>query len=72
MGYVMTAQLSVNADKCTGHGRCYSAAPTLLSDDDEGFVTLRGQTMQLSEDQLAAAQAAAAACPERAVVFTRH
>jgi ferredoxin len=71
MGHLMPAQLSVNADKCTGHGRCYSAAPTLLSDDEEGFVTLRGQTMELTDDQVAAAQAAADACPERAVTFTR-
>lgn len=68
----MSAELSVNAAKCTGHGRCYSAAPTLLSDDEEGFVTLRGHTMELSEDQLAAAQAAADACPERAVTFARQ
>lgn len=66
----MPAELSVNADRCTGHGRCYTAAPTLLSDDDEGFVTLRGRTMTVPGDQLAAAREAVAACPERALTLT--
>ena len=36
--------LSIDADKCMGHGRCYSVAPDLLTDDEEGFVAQRGQT----------------------------
>lgn len=67
----MTARLSVDAARCTGHGRCYSAAPSLLADDEEGFVTLRGSSMEISEDQLAAAEAAEAACPERSITLTR-
>lgn len=68
----MAATLSVDADKCTGHGRCYSTAPNLLSDDDEGFVTLRGHSMPISDGQLADAEEAAAACPERAITLTRN
>jgi len=59
--------LSVDASKCTGHGRCYTTSPELLSDDEEGFVTLRGSSQEVSDDQLAAAQRAVAACPERAI-----
>lgn len=33
----MGTVLSVDESRCTGHGRCYSVAPKLLSDDDEGF-----------------------------------
>jgi ferredoxin len=68
----MTVQstLSVDASRCTGHGRCYTAAPDLLSDDDEGFVTLRGRSMPIAADQLADARDAEAACPERAITLT--
>jgi ferredoxin len=67
----MSAKLSVDESRCTGHGRCYTVAPKLLSDDDEGFVTLRGSSMDITADQLADAQAAVAACPERAITLTR-
>jgi ferredoxin len=60
-------RLSVDETRCTGHGRCYDAAPGLLSDDEEGFVTLRGQSMDLPPDRLGQARLAVAACPERAV-----
>ncbi len=67
----MGGTLSVDAAKCTGHGRCYFVAPDLLSDDEEGFVTLRGSSMQVSDEQLADAAEAEAACPERAITLTR-
>ena len=31
-------KLTIDAAMCTGHGRCYTLAPDLLSYDDEGFV----------------------------------
>jgi ferredoxin len=67
----MRAVLTVDASRCTGHGRCYATAPTLLSDDDEGFVTLRGGSLEVDDDQLPDAEEAAAACPERAITLTR-
>jgi len=67
----MAAELSVDAAKCTGHGRCYTMAPDLLSDDEEGFVTLRGSSMPIDDSQLADAEEAEAACPERAITLTR-
>lgn len=63
----MGARLSVDETRCTGHGRCYDAAPGLLSDDEEGFVTLRGRSMEVPDGRLGEARLAAAACPERAV-----
>jgi len=67
----MGSELFVDAAKCTGHGRCYSTVPLLLSDDDEGFVTLRGNSMPIEDAQLADAEQAVAACPERAITLTR-
>jgi ferredoxin len=67
----MSMRLSVDESRCTGHGRCYSEAPKLLSDDDEGFVTLRGGSMEITDDQVADAEEAVAACPERAITLTR-
>lgn len=67
----MRRELAVDATRCMGHGRCYSAAPDLLSDDEEGFVTLRGGSMPIEDSQLAQAQEAVAACPEQAITLTR-
>jgi ferredoxin len=64
-------KLSVDDSRCMGHGRCYTVAPDLLADDEEGFVTLRGSAMAIGEDQLADAEAAEAACPERAISLQR-
>jgi ferredoxin len=69
MGDLMGMELRVDGDRCTGHGRCYDAAPRLLSDDDEGFVTLRGLAMPIGDGQLADAEAAVAACPEHAITL---
>jgi len=67
----MSTKLSVDESRCTGHGRCYTVAPKLLSDDDEGLVTLRGSSMEITDDQLDDAEEAVAACPERAITLTR-
>ena len=61
-------ELSVSAELCRGHGRCYTVAPDLLEDDeDEGFVTVRGQIIDVPDDQVDAARNAAGSCPERAI-----
>ena len=60
-------RLTVHADRCTGHGRCYSLAPELLDFDDEGFVTLRGRSIDVPDIQLTAASDAVAGCPEQAI-----
>jgi ferredoxin len=59
--------LSIDADRCMGHGRCYSAAARLLSDDEEGFVAQRGQVIEVSDGLLDEARDAVDACPEGAV-----
>jgi ferredoxin len=60
-------KLSVSAELCRGHGRCYSLAGDLLEDDDDGFVTIRGQIIDVPDDQVDDASNAAASCPEGAI-----
>lgn len=61
-------KLTVLADRCRGHGRCYTLAPDLLEDDDdEGYVTARGQVIVVPADQVDDARNAAGSCPERAI-----
>jgi ferredoxin len=60
-------RLFVDADECTGHGRCYQIAPDLLTYDDEGYVTIRGESIAVPGDQLEAAAEAAGTCPEGAI-----
>src|ERR1700683_2368396 len=63
----MATELRVDADRCTGHGRCYSTAPNLLSDDEEGFVTLRGSAMPIADGQLTDAPGEGGRSPPRAI-----
>src|SRR5580692_7908933 len=67
----MATELRVDSDRRTGHGRCYNAAPNLLSDDEEGFVTLRGSAMPIADGELADAEEAVSARPEHAITPAR-
>lgn len=60
-------RLSVDADACTGHGRCYRVASALLTFDDEGYVSVRGQAIDVPDDLRDAAEEAAGTCPELAI-----
>jgi ferredoxin len=62
-------KLSIDAALCRGHGRCYSLAEDLLEDDDEGFVTARGQIIDVPDDQSDDARNAAGSCPEGAITL---
>ncbi|MGA4689078.1 MAG: ferredoxin [Rhodococcus sp. (in: high G+C Gram-positive bacteria)] len=63
--------MSITRDKCMGHGRCYSVAPDLLSDDEEGFVAQAGQEFEVDGELIGQAEAAVGACPEQAIHFAR-
>lgn len=60
-------KLSVDSTRCVGHGRCYTVASELLTFDDDGYVTIRGQVVDVPDAQASAAREAAASCPEQAV-----
>jgi ferredoxin len=60
-------KLRVDGTNCMGHGRCYLMAPDLLTYDDEGYVTIRDQTIDVPADQVEAAEDAEGTCPEQAI-----
>lgn len=58
-------KLMIEADRCTGHGRCYSLAPDLFDSDDEGHgVVTVGEVPAERERQ---ADVCIANCPEGAI-----
>jgi ferredoxin len=62
-------KIYIDANECTGHGRCYRIAPDLLSYDDEGYVSIRGQAIEVPADQLEFAEEAEGTCPEGAITL---
>jgi ferredoxin len=59
-------KVQIDHDKCQGHGRCYTLAPALFGEDDEGTGQVIGDGT-VAEDQTQAAYLAEANCPEGAV-----
>jgi ferredoxin len=62
-------RLTVDGASCMGHGRCYQVAPDLLTFDDEGYVTIRDETIYVPADLAEAADEAAGTCPEQAIAL---
>jgi ferredoxin len=62
-------KITADGRRCVGHGRCYTVAPDILADDDEGYVTVRDQVIDVPDDQREAAEDAAASCPEDAITL---
>jgi ferredoxin len=61
-------ELHIDADRCTGHGRCYALAPALFEPDDEGHGSLLhdGEVPPGHDDE---ARRAVNNCPERAITL---
>jgi len=62
-------RVSVDADLCTGHGRCYALAPELFGADDFGHcepLVADGAVAVGSED---AARTGRDNCPEQAITI---
>jgi ferredoxin len=60
-------KVMIDAELCTGHGRCYSLAPDLFESDDEGYNLRRGSLVDVPEDQEELGRIGANACPEAAI-----
>ena len=58
-------RIEVDAELCTGHGRCYSLAPEVYEADDEGYCATR--SLEVPAELEDAARLGAKNCPERAI-----
>jgi ferredoxin len=61
-------KISIDTDRCSGHGRCYAVAPELFVDDDAGYGQVIGDGT-VPEGMEEAARLAALSCPEQAVLI---
>jgi ferredoxin len=61
-------RVTIDAERCQGHGRCFTIAPDLFDSDDlgNGFVIGDGS---VPADRAHDARVAAANCPEHAVAI---
>jgi ferredoxin len=60
-------KIKVDAELCSGQGRCYTVSPELFQSDDEGFVVQRGTEFEVAAEDEEAALLAVASCPEGAI-----
>ena len=59
-------KVSIDAERCQGHGRCFSLAPSLFGFDELGNGVVIGDGV-LSDETLELARLAQANCPEHAI-----
>lgn len=57
----------IDRDKCVGHGRCYSLAPEVYVDDEEGFADLADGDVPGTPALREKARLGAVTCPEGAI-----
>ena len=61
-------RIVLDAEACTGHGRCYALTPTLFVDDERGFGQVKDDgtvAPGLEQD----ARRAVGSCPENAITI---
>lgn len=61
--------VAVDADLCTGHGRCYTLAPDVFDADEVGHSVVVVE--EVSGELEAQAVTAERNCPERAITLSR-
>lgn len=61
--------VTVDPDRCTGHGRCYTLAPDVFDADEVGHCVVL--VADVSGDLEAQAVAGEQNCPERAITLSR-
>jgi ferredoxin len=59
-------KVTIDAERCQGHGRCFSIAPALFDSDDLGNGVVIGDGT-VASDEAHRARLAVANCPEGAV-----
>ena len=61
-------RLTVDHERCEGHGRCFAVAPDLYDVDDDGYSTIGDVTVEAGMED--AARQGAAECPRQAITVT--
>jgi ferredoxin len=61
--------IEVDADKCTGHGRCYALAPDVFDADDYGHCVVLVTLVEPGTELHGQAVQAVDNCPERAITL---
>lgn len=64
-------KLTVDAELCSGHGRCYVIAPLVYKADREGYNAARGSVVEVPAGLEDAARAGQRGCPEHAIRLIR-
>jgi ferredoxin len=62
-------RVRVDADRCTGHGRCYTLAPDVFDADESGHCVVLVE--DVSGDLEAQATEGEQNCPEQAITLSR-
>jgi ferredoxin len=62
-------KIRIDAELCSGHGRCWVVAKELYQLDDNGYNADRGKTLSVPAALEAAARLGADRCPERAITI---
>jgi ferredoxin len=62
------ARVSVDPDRCTGHGRCYSLAPEVFDADEVGHCVVTVEEVSGELEQLA--KTGEQNCPEQAITLS--
>lgn len=62
-------KMRIDAELCTGHGRCARFAPHVFRLDDNGFNADCGQTLTIAPEYDEEAAMGMKSCPERAITI---
>ena len=60
-------KVSVDSEKCTGHGRCYVLAPDVFDADDDGYSVVK--LAEVPPELEAQARIGEQNCPEQAITL---
>jgi len=60
-------KVRVDAELCSGHGRCWANAKDVYRLDDDGYNADRGATIEVAPGSEAAAEYGMRSCPEAAI-----
>lgn len=60
-------RVTLDSERCQGHGRCYTLAPQLFEPDDMGHCVLLPASKDVPSELYEVARSGVANCPEQAL-----